>query len=103
MRCICAASRRRESPASDRLALADAIEDARISREKAARIATVIVDAIHDNVATKADVQASEASLRSLVVSETSRLDTRIERLDAKVERIGSRTFNRPVVGISFR
>lgn len=50
---------------SDRLALADAIEDAGIAREKATRIASVIFDAIHQNVATKADVQANEASLRS--------------------------------------
>jgi hypothetical protein len=91
---------------SDRLALANAIEDAGIERSKAERVASVIFDAIHDNVATKADVQASEAairgelrtevaSVRALLASETSRLDTRIERLDAKVEQIGSRTFNR--------
>jgi hypothetical protein len=77
---------------SDRLALANAIEDAGIERGKAQRLASVIFDAIHDNVATKADVQASEAALRSEIVSvrsvlaaETARLDTRIERLDAKV------------------
>lgn len=102
---------------SDRLALANAIEDAGIERSKAERVASVIFDAIHDNVATKADVQALGADLkaeltaqvgglrvemkgeivgvRSLLASETARLDTRIERLDAKVEQIGSRTFNR--------
>jgi hypothetical protein len=87
---------------SDRLALANAIEDAGIERSKAERVASVIFDAIHDNVATKADVQASEAALRneilgvrSLLASEVGRLDMRIERLDAKVEQIGSRTFNR--------
>ena len=46
---------------SDRLALANAIEDAGIPRDKAQRVASVIFDAIHDNVATKADVWASEA------------------------------------------
>jgi hypothetical protein len=78
---------------SDRLALANAIEDAGIPRDKAQRVASVIFDAIHDNVATKADVQASEAALRgeivgvrSLFASEISRLDTRIERLDAAVK-----------------
>jgi hypothetical protein len=91
---------------SDRLALANAIEDAGIERSKAERVASVIFDAIHDNVATKADVQASEAatrseitaqigSLRSVIAAEIARLDTRIERLDAKVEPIGSRTSNR--------
>ena len=43
---------------SDRLALANAIEDAGIPRAKAERVASVIFDAIHDNVATKADVPA---------------------------------------------
>ena len=50
---------------SDRVTLADAIEDAGIPRDKAQRVASVIFDAIHDNVATKADVQASEAALKS--------------------------------------
>jgi hypothetical protein len=93
---------------SDRLALANAIEDAGIQRAKAERVASVIFDAIHDNVATKADVQASEAairgelraessqlraelkgditSVRALLASETGRLDTKIERLDATVK-----------------
>jgi hypothetical protein len=42
-----------------------AIEDAGISREKATRIASVIFDAMQQSVATKADVQASEALVRS--------------------------------------
>jgi hypothetical protein len=89
---------------SDRLALANAIEDAGIERSKAQRVASVIFDAIHDNVATKADVQVSEAavrsqlqtseaalrgeiaSIRALLVSETARLDTRVERLDGKLK-----------------
>jgi hypothetical protein len=37
---------------SDRLALANAIEDAGIERAKAERVASVIVDLIHDSVAT---------------------------------------------------
>ena len=48
---------------SDRLALANAIEDAGVERGKAERIATVIFDAIHSSFATKADVQASDARL----------------------------------------
>jgi hypothetical protein len=80
---------------SDRLALANAIEDAGIERGKAERVASVIFDAIHDNVATKADVQASEAAIRGLLASEVTRLDTRMERLDAKVEMLAARTFNR--------
>jgi hypothetical protein len=87
---------------SDRLALANAIEDAGIERSKAERVASVIFDAIHDNVATKADVQASEATIRTEIAAfraamagEIARLDTRIERLDAKVGQISSHTFNR--------
>lgn len=66
---------------SDRLALANAIEEAGIERSKASRIASVIFDAIHQNVATKADVQASEASLRSEMHSGFARLDVALERL----------------------
>jgi hypothetical protein len=44
---------------SDRLALADAIEEAGNERAKATRIASVIFDAIHQHVATKADLEAT--------------------------------------------
>ncbi len=70
---------------SDRLALANAIEDAGIERGKAERVASVIFDAIHDNVATKADVQASEAIVRTTLATETARLDGKIDRLTAVV------------------
>jgi hypothetical protein len=98
---------------SDRLALANAIEDAGIERSKAERVASVIFDAIHDNVATKADVQQMETALkadiarteaalkaeivgvRSVIASETARLDTRIERLDAKVGLVEHRLLTR--------
>jgi hypothetical protein len=54
---------------SDRLALANAIEDAGIERAKAERVASVIFDAIHDNVATKADVQALGGELRPSIAA----------------------------------
>ena len=76
---------------SDRLALADAIEDAGIAREKATRIASVIFDAIHQNVATKADVQANEASLRSEMHSGFARQDVAIERLRSTVREMENR------------
>ena len=50
---------------SDRLTLANAIEEAGIERAKAERVASVIIDIIHDNVATKADVQAVRADLQT--------------------------------------
>ena len=48
---------------TDRLSLTNALTDANIDRLKAERIATEIFDAIHDNVATKQDLQALEAKL----------------------------------------
>lgn len=50
---------------TDRLSLANALAEAKIDRPAAERIATEIFDAIHDNVATKADV----ASVRSEIVA----------------------------------
>ena len=42
---------------TDRLSLTNALADAKIERPAAERIATEIFDAIHQNVATKADIQ----------------------------------------------
>ena len=68
---------------TDRLSLANALADAKIERSAAERIATEIFDAIHDNVATKADVQRLEAATRELEL----RLEARIDRV---VVRLGS-------------
>lgn len=54
---------------SDRLALSNAIEDAGIERAKAERMASVIVDMIREQSATKSDVQSSEARLRSEIAA----------------------------------
>ena len=48
---------------TDRLSLTNALADANIDRQKAERIATEIFDAIHDNVATKADLDRLEHRL----------------------------------------
>lgn len=56
-------SAKAEAPLTDRLSLTNALADANIDRQKAERIATEIFDAIHDNVATKQDLQALEAKL----------------------------------------
>ncbi len=50
---------------SDRLTLAHAIEDAGIERAKAERVASAIVDLIHDEVATKADLKAVELTVKA--------------------------------------
>jgi hypothetical protein len=51
---------------TDRLSLTNALADADIDRQKAERIATEIFDAIHDNVATKADVAAVKADVAAV-------------------------------------
>ena len=51
---------------TDRLTLAHVIEDAGIEREKAERMASAIFDAIHDNVATKQDIEAVRADIAKL-------------------------------------
>jgi hypothetical protein len=77
---------------SDRLALSNAIEDALVSvaghgtvavessivRAAAERIASVIIDAISDNVANKADVQAVETQLSARIDLVEHRLLTRL-------------------------
>ena len=49
---------------TDRLSLTNALADANIDRQKAERIATEIFDAIHDNVATRQDLEHTEGALK---------------------------------------
>lgn len=51
---------------SDRLALANAIEDAGIPRDKAQTLASVIINLVRDTAATKADLADVRADLRFL-------------------------------------
>jgi hypothetical protein len=62
---------------TDRLSLTDARADANIDRQRAERIATEIFDAIHDNVATKQDLELVKAGLREVEL----RLGARIDRI----------------------
>jgi hypothetical protein len=91
---------------SARLALAHAIEDAGIPREKAENVASVIACFLEGSAATKRDVERAEAALKANVERAEASLraglreiDTslrsEVARLDAKVEQIGSRTFSR--------
>jgi hypothetical protein len=50
---------------ADRLTLTRALEQGGIGRDAAEHIATEIFDAIHENVATKADVAAVSADLHA--------------------------------------
>jgi hypothetical protein len=71
---------------TDRLSLSNALADANIDRKAAERIATEIFDAIHDNVATKADLQLLK-----------SELETRIAQLEHRLITLGIRA---PIVAI---
>jgi len=91
---------------TDRLSLTNALADADIDRQKAERIATEIFDAIHENVATKADIDRLGTSIDRVETALGARIDlvqTRIDivesglkaemrelelRLEARIDRI---------------
>ncbi len=79
---------------TDLLSLTNALADANIDRQKAERIATEIFDAIHDNVATKADIDQLGARIdqvESKLRAEMRELELRLEaRIDRVVVRLGS-------------
>jgi hypothetical protein len=79
---------------TDRLSLTNALADANIDRPKAERIATEIFDAIHENVATKADIDRLGARIdqvESGLKAEIRELELRLEgRIDRVVMRLGS-------------
>ena len=64
--------------AVDRLSLAEAFADAGIERAAATRLATEIYDAIHDNVATKADLAQLRTELTARIDLVEHRLLTRL-------------------------
>ncbi len=63
---------------TDRLSLTNALADASIDRQKAERIATEIFDAIHDNVATKQDLQHTEAALKAEITAVQAEMITAV-------------------------
>ena len=65
---------------TDRLTLTRAFEGAGIGSQAAERLATEIYDAIHDNVATKADLRDLE-----------QRLDIRFEAINTRFEQVNTR------------
>ena len=70
---------------TDRLSLTNALADANIDRQKAERIATEIFDAIHDNVATKQDLQALEQRMLVRFAEVEARIDRVVVRLGSLV------------------
>jgi hypothetical protein len=81
---------------SGRLRLANAIEDAGIERGKAER--TVIIDVIHDSVATKADiasVRGELAAMKGELKGDIAALKMEIAAVSAKVDLIEHRLLTR--------
>ena len=87
---------------TDRLSLTNALADANIDRQKAERIATEIFDAIHENVATKQDLQHLEVALKADVAAVNADLQrveaalrADLQRLDSKVQVISHQLLTR--------
>jgi chromatin segregation and condensation protein Rec8/ScpA/Scc1 (kleisin family) len=76
---------------TDRLSLTNALADANIERQKAERIATEIFDAIHENVATKADVAALQADLQRVEAALKAELKAEITAARAEVSALEQR------------
>jgi hypothetical protein len=70
---------------TDRLSLTNALADANIERQKAERIATEIFDAIHDNVATKQDLQHTEAALKAELKTEITAVRAEVSALEQRM------------------
>jgi hypothetical protein len=70
---------------TDRLSLANALADAKIDRPAAERIATEIFDAIHDSVATKADLERLEAATRTDLRAVRTELKADIAALEQRM------------------
>lgn len=79
---------------ADRLTLTNALAEAGIERRAAERVASVIFDAIHENVATKADLQLTEANLHSELVAMRADFHTELAaiRADFRTELAAIRT-----------
>lgn len=70
---------------TDRLTLAHALEEGGIRREAAEHIATEILEAIRENVATKADVTAVRSELRAEIQALKSELAAVRSELKAEI------------------
>ena len=70
---------------ADRLSLTRAFEGAGLDSTAAERIATEIYDAIHENVATKADIAAVRADLAPVKADLERQIDRIVVRLGALV------------------
>jgi hypothetical protein len=71
---------------TDRLTLTRAFEGAGLKSGDAERIATEIYDAIHDNVATKQDLERIEAALKVDLSRVEARLKADLSRIEAALK-----------------
>jgi hypothetical protein len=71
---------------TDRLTLTRAFEGAGIKSDAAERLATEIYDAIHDNVATKQDLQQLETALRADLVQTRTELRANMQAMEQRHE-----------------
>lgn len=76
---------------TDRLTLARALETGGLGRDAAEHIATEILEAIHNNVATKADLQTGEAALRTDLAQLRADLRAVEAGLRADLQAVGAR------------
>ena len=75
---------------TDRLTLTRAFEGAGIGTQAAERLATEIYDAIHDNVATKADLRDLEQRLEVRFEAINTRFEQVERKIDATMARLGA-------------
>ncbi len=66
---------------TDRLSLTNALAEANIERKAAERIATEIFNAVHENVATKADLESNKTELRTEIQALRTELRAEIQAL----------------------
>ena len=76
---------------TDRLTLTRALEGSGMQTEAAERIATEIYDAIHDNVATKTDLDHLEPRLRPELHTLEQRIDLRFEQVERRIDGMATR------------
>ena len=70
---------------TDRLSLANALADAKIDRPVAERIATEILGAIHENVATKGDLHSARTELKADIAEVKTELKADIGEVRAEL------------------
>jgi hypothetical protein len=70
---------------TDRLTLTRALEGSGMQSAAAERIATEIYDAIHNNVATKADIAAVRGDMREMEQRLANQIDRMVIRLGSMI------------------